>query len=295
MEKSHVRRFIFDKLPIHGAYVELTDVWQTIAVQKEYPDGIKQVLGELLVSNILLTTNVKLKGKIIAQIQNNPKVDLIVSECSNGFQVRATAKYSTSVHQDNQVSYKDCLSHGRLVISIDSNADGKLYQSVVALSGYDLEEILTEYMIQSEQLRTIFVIAYTESKIVGFMLQQLPDADGKMSDDIDRVFMLAETLKHSELLHNNIEVILKRLFEEDDVVLFEPHPINFKCTCSKERVCNMLRSLGKEEALGIIADEGIIRVTCDFCNTAYSFESFDVEAMFSNLLIDNECISQERH
>ena len=92
MEKSHVRRFIFDKLPIHGAYVELTDVWQTIAVQKEYPDGIKQVLGELLVSNILLTTNVKLKGKIIAQIQNNPKVDLIVSECSNGFQVRATAK-----------------------------------------------------------------------------------------------------------------------------------------------------------------------------------------------------------
>lgn len=295
MAKSFVRRFMFDKLPIHGACVELTDVWQTIASQKEYPDGIKQVLGELLASNILLTTNIKLKGKIIAQIQDNPKLDLVVSECSNDLKVRATAKFSNSIHQDNQVSYADCVVHGSLVISIDSNADGKLYQSVVALNGYNLEEILTEYMIQSEQLRTIFVIAYSEAKVVGFMLQQLPDKSGGLAEEVNRVFFLSETLKHSELLHDDLSVLLKRLFDEDDIILYDPHEVEFKCTCSRIRVTNMLRGLGKEEALGIIADEGQISVTCDFCNTIYAFDENDVEDMFSSLGIDIECISKELH
>lgn len=295
MGKSFIRRFTFDRLPIHGACVELTDEWETIAAQKEYPDGIKQVLGELIAANVLLTTNIKLKGKIIAQIQDNPKVDLIVSECSHDLKIRGTARYSTSAHQDTQVSYKDCVHKGSLVISIDSNADGKVYQSVVGLTGYDLEEILTEYMIQSEQLRTVFFIAYSENKIVGFMLQQLPDNNNVYTDDIDRVFMLAETLKHSELLHYDINVILKRLFNEDDVVLYNTHEVEFRCTCSRERVTNMLRGLGLEEATSIIADEGAITVTCDFCNTVYSFNEQDVQDMFNTLHLDIECVSKEIH
>jgi molecular chaperone Hsp33 len=295
MAKSFVRKFIFDKLPIHGAYVELTDVWHTILSQKEYPEGIKRLLGELLVSNVLLTTNIKLEGKIIAQIQDNPKLDLAVSECSNNLKVRATAKFANSAYQDNQISYTDCIEAGALVISIDSNADGKLYQSVVGLNGYNLEEILTEYMLQSQQLRSIFLIAYSESKVAGFMLQQLPDKGGIMTDDIDRVFFLAETLKHSELLHDEIGIILKRLFDEDDVILYDPHLVEFSCTCSRERVSNMLRSLGKNEALGIIADEGLIKVTCDFCNTVYSFDNQNVEDMFNTLCVDIECVSQEVH
>ena len=295
MAKSFVRKFIFDKLPIRGAYVELTDTWHTIAAQKEYPDGIRQLLGEMLVSNVLLTTNIKFEGKIIAQIQGNPKLDLLVSECTNALKVRATAKFSEAIHQDNQISYSHCIKAGTLVISIDSNNDGKLYQSVVSLNGHNIEEILTDYMIQSEQLRTIFVIAYSPKKVVGFMIQQLPDIDKKMEDDIERVFFLAETLKHNELITNEINVILSRLFGEDDVILYEPQEIQFSCTCSRERVSNMLRSLGQEEALSIIADEELINVTCDFCNTVYSFDSQNVEDMFKTLCIDIECVSQEVH
>ena len=295
MTNSFIRRFIFDKLPIHGACVELSDVWQKIASQKEYPDGVRQVLGELLAANILLTSNVKLKGKIIAQIQDNPKLDLVVSECSNDLQVRATAKYSKSVHEDNQVSYKDCLAKGSLVMSIDSDTEGKIYQSVVALSSYNLDEVLTEYMMQSEQLRTIFVIAYSANKVVGFMLQQLPDKNDKHSDDVERIFALIETLKHSELLHLEISAVLKKLFVEDDIILFEKHAVEFRCSCSRERVSNILRSFGIEEASSIIAEEGLITVTCDFCNTVYSFDEHDVSEIFSMLCVDIECISREIH
>lgn len=295
MGNSFVQRFIFDKLPIRGACVDLTDVWQTIAVQKEYTTGIRQVLGELMAANILMMSNVKLHGKIIAQIQDNPKLDLVVSECDHDMHVRATAKFERSVHEDSQVNYNDCIKQGTLVISIDSNNDGKVYQSVVALAGHDLGQVLTEYMLQSEQLRTLFVIAYSENRIVGFMLQQLPDQAGLHEDDINRIFMLADTLTQNELQHYDLNNILHRLFNEDDIVLFDAQKVQFKCTCGRERVTNMLRSLGQEEALSIIADEGSITVTCDFCNTVYSFNEQDVQDMFSTLCVDIECISQEIH
>ena len=165
MKKSFLRRFIFDKLPVRGACVDLTDVWQTISAQKEYPDGVKQVLGELMAANVLMTANIKFEGKIITQIQGNPKFDLVVSECDNELGVRSTAKYEHSVHEDNQVSYLDCMARGSMVISIDSEKDGKLYQSVVALTKLDLGDVLTEYMLQSEQLRAFFVLAYSSSRL----------------------------------------------------------------------------------------------------------------------------------
>jgi molecular chaperone Hsp33 len=295
MNKNLVWRFIFDKLPIRGAYVELTDVWQTIAAQKDYPEGIRQLLGELLVANILMTTNIKLNGKITAQIQDNPKLNLVVSECSNDLQVRATAKFDAITHKDNQVSYTECVTRGSLIISIDSQTEGKLYQSVVPLSGQDLTTVLNDYMLQSEQLCSIFVLAYTDTKIVGFMLQQLPDPNGEHIEDMERVFLLAQTLSKTELLHDEIAIILHKLFNEDDIVLFDPQPATFSCTCSRDKVTNMLRILGKEEAQSIINEQGSIKVTCDFCNTAYEYDANDVELMFSILCFDMESISQEFH
>lgn len=294
MSHSFLQKFIFDKLPIRGAYVVLDDVWQTISKQKEYPDGIRRVLGEMLIANILLTSHLKLNGKMITQIQDNPKLDLVVSECNNLFDVRATAKFSTSAHADNQVSYADCLANGSLVISIDSERDGKVYQSVVALSGLDVSAMIEEYMLQSEQLKSMFMITYAENKIVAFMLQQLPDHAGVYADDIERIFMLANTLSRQELTHDSLELLLNKLFE-DDIVIFDAYPINFRCSCSREKVSNMLRSLGKEEAHSIIKEQGSIEVTCDFCNTVYKFNTADVDMIFSNIAIDMETISNAIH
>lgn len=295
MERSFVRRFLFDQLPVRGAYVELTDVWLTISAQKEYPDGIRQFLGELIAANILMTSSMKLQGKVIAQINDNPKVDLVVSECTHDLKVRATAKFSVGTHKDAQVSYKDCASGGILVISVDSSTDKKRYQSVAVLANHDLATALDEYMIQSEQLKSLFVLVYTESKIVGLMLQQLPDHADKYVDEVARIFVLAGTLTRDELLRDEIDVLLQKIFAEDDIVIFDRQAVTFSCTCSHDKVSGMLLSLGKEEAQSIIAEMGKIEVTCDFCNMHYVFSEQDITDMFSILCVDIESISKEIH
>lgn len=293
--KSYLQRFIFEKLPLRGAFVVLEDAWQTIVSQREYPEGLQQLLGELLAADVLLTSNIKLHGKIAAQIQDNPKLDLAVSECTHDLNVRAMATFTKSSAEDYQLQYEDCINGGMLVISIDSQNDGKLYQSVVALSNSELSYVLNDYMLQSEQLRSFFIFAYTKNKVVGFMLQQLPDPVEAHEEDSKRLFLLANTMTKAELLSNTVAEMLHKLFNEDDIILFDQEEVKFCCTCSREKVTNMLRSLGKDEADSIIADEGIIRITCDFCNTVYVYDSTDVVMIFESLCADMDNVSTEIH
>ncbi|HMT03453.1 MAG TPA: Hsp33 family molecular chaperone HslO [Burkholderiales bacterium] len=292
MIKNFVQSFLFSKLPVRGAYVELTDVWQTISAQKDYPQGVKQVLGELLAANVLITSNLKFNGKIIVQIQDNPKLDIIVSECSNNLNVRATAKFSKNILNNE---YKDIIATGNLVISIDSNSDGKIYQSVISLSSYSISELLDKYMLQSEQLRSVCVIAYTENKIVGFILQQLPEQIDLFTDELLKVFLLAQTLTHDELLTKDLTKILKNLFYEDDITVFNPREVEFSCTCSQNKVTDMLKGLGKKEAQSIIEEIGEVKVTCEFCNMNYTYNIQDIENIFNSQSIDVGVLSKEIH
>jgi molecular chaperone Hsp33 len=269
MAASFIHKFIFDQLPIKGSLVVLQDCWDTITQLQAYPASLQQLLGELVAANVLLTANLKLNGKVICQVQNNPAFNLAVSECSNNLNIRATAKFDPAKLAD--VDYTTLVKHGRLVVSIDSQNEGNLYQSIIAFSGENLAEILNAYMAQSEQLRTWFLLAYTDHKIVGFMLQQLPDTTSQFANDIERVFMLAETLTKSELLHDELTALLNKLFHEDNLRVFEPQMIQFKCSCSRERVSEILRSLGEEEIDSLIAEQGNIVVDCDYCNAKYHY------------------------
>ena len=137
MKLNFIKKFLFDKIPIRGAYLELDSTWAIVKNQKDYPDGIKQVLGELIAVNILLSTNLKIKGKIATQIQNSETIDFIVSECkidSSNIFIRATAKYSNAITQDMQMSYQQCVAKGHLVVSIDLDNDKRIYQSIIAMT-----------------------------------------------------------------------------------------------------------------------------------------------------------------
>lgn len=281
---SYIHKFIFEKLPVKGALVVLDDSWQIIAQQREYPDGLKQLLGELLAANVLLTGNIKLDGKVICQIQDNPHFNLVVCECSNEFIIRATAKF-TAV-DEALIDYSSYLVKGRLVVSIDSKSEGNIYQSIIAFNGDIVGDILNNYMAQSEQLKSWFVIAYSENRVVGFMLQQLPDVHNQFNHEVERIFMLASTLTTHELLHDDLEAILLKLFNEDNINIMLPHQVSFGCSCSRQRVSEILRSLGKDELQHLIAEQGNITVDCDYCNAQYKFTECELSQFVLQLSIE---------
>lgn len=123
-------------------------------------------------------------------------------------------------------------------------------------------------------------LAADGQRAAGLLLQALPGED-RDPDAFNRATTLADTLQDQELLELPVQTLLHRLYHEEDVRLLDGSPVSFRCGCSRERVGEMLRNLGRPEVDSILEDEGRVEVNCEFCNAGYRFDAVDVEQLFT--------------
>ena len=98
-------------------------------------------------------------------------------------------------------------------------------------------------------------------------------------DSWTRAKILVRTTEDHELLDPTLasERLLYRLYHEDGVRAFSPIDIERHCTCSRDRVEDMLRQFDSED-LGDMVKDGHIEVTCEFCNAVYDFDPPELDA-----------------
>ncbi len=155
--------------------------------------------------------------------------------------------------------------------------------------GERLADSLQGYFENSEQLPTRLWLYADAQGASGMLLQRLPGEGGggapaggaEVDDAWRRVQLIGDTLTREELRTLTDREILRRLFNEDDLRLFEPSPVYFRCRCSRERVAGMLQGLGEVETRAVLAERGEVEVRCDFCNRAYVFDAVDVARLFN--------------
>jgi molecular chaperone Hsp33 len=226
-----------------------------------------------------------------------------VAEVQPDLSFRTTAKVVGEVPPAAQLeAMLNVHGKGRCAITLDpkdKKPGQQAYQGVVPLHGdqreplQQLSQVLEYYMLQSEQLDTRLVLAANDQVAAGLLIQRLPvEGEGNLAgtrnedeiglnEDFNRIAHLAATLTQEELLELDVETILHRLFWEEKLVRFEPLTPRFACTCSRERVGSMLKSLGREEIDGILAERGEVEIGCDFCGTQYRFDPVDVGRLFT--------------
>jgi molecular chaperone Hsp33 len=274
-----LQRFLFEGAPIRGEVAHLDATWRAVLERHEYPPVLRRVLGELMAAGALLAATLKFDGSIILQLQGNGPVKLIVVECTSEQTLRATAKWDGELDDDAQLG--TLLGDGRFVITLVPRDGGQSYQGVVAIDPAGVAASLEHYMQTSEQLDTRLWLAAGEERAAGLLLQKLPAREEPDEDSWNRATKLAETITQPELLQLPARNLLHRLYHEEDIRLFEPRPVSFRCSCSPERVAAMLKMLGLAEVRSILAEREMVEVTCEFCNRAYRYDSVDAEQIFA--------------
>lgn len=284
-----LQRFLFEELAIRGEIVQLDSSWQAVMENHDYPQPVKHLLGEMLSAVVLLSATLKFSGKLSLQLQGSGAVSLMIAECTTGQEnevrhLRGIAHYADVIPVG---TLKELAGDGHLVMNLepvgDSGKEKERYQSIVELVGDTLSDALENYLVRSEQLDTELWLASSEQCCGGLLIQRLPANDEvKDQDAWERVHQLSATIKDEELLNLDAQEIIHRLYHEEDVRLFDKEPLKFYCPCSRERVAVMLRSLGYAEVKSIIAEQGDIKVACEFCNHKYEFDAVDAEQLFSS-------------
>lgn len=273
-----LQRFIFEHAPIRGEMVQLAATWQAVTERHEYPAPLRQVLGELMAAGALLAATLKFKGTLILQLHGSGPVKLIVVECTSDHAMRATAKWEGDIPEGD---LRTLLGSGRFAISLVPESGQQSYQGVVDLNADSIAAALEHYMATSEQIATRIWLACDEQRSAGLLLQKLPERESLDDDAWPRAEHLASTVKSDELLGLEPQQLLHRLFHEEDLRVFEPRPVYFRCSCSRDRVVGMLRMLGRDEVRSVIAERGEVEVHCEFCNRRYAFDAVDSEEIFA--------------
>jgi molecular chaperone Hsp33 len=279
-DRDCLHRFVFEGLPIRGHLVHLDASWRALIEHRKYPPAIRDTLGEAVAASLLLAATIKFEGALSLQLQGDGPVHLMLAQCTSGLGVRGLARYREPGPDGSGASAM--FGAGNLTVTLEDEDRTQRYQGIVPVSGERLAESLQVYFENSEQLPTRLWLHADERGAAGMLLQRLPDADGpNVTDAWNRVQLLGDTLTPAELGQLAHFEILRRLFNEDDVRLFDPAPVYFRCRCSRERVAGMLRSLGEQETRSVLLERGDVEVSCDFCNKTYVFDVVDVEQLFA--------------
>lgn len=274
-----LRRFLFEHSPVRGEVVHLDAAWREVLERQDYPEPIRQVLGEALAAVVLLSSTLKFDGVLTLQLQGDGPMYLLVAECASNLTVRGLAKWKGDLADE---TLQDLVGEARLVITIEPEKGKQRYQGIVPLEGPDLSRCIEAYFRTSEQLPTRLWLYSDLQSAGGLLLQQLPEADSPdKAEDWNRLQILADTVTGEEVLGLAEEALLRRLFNEEDVRLFEGAPLAFRCSCTRDRVNAALQMLGRAEVSELAEDHGGLTVRCEFCNRAYPFDAVDVEQLFA--------------
>jgi molecular chaperone Hsp33 len=307
-----LHRFDFEQLPIRGLLIHMDASWRALLEHRDYPTAVRDTLGETVLASALLAATIKFKGQLTLQIKGDGPMPLLVAQCTDGLGVRGLARFRQAPEvMETQVDVAALVGEGQLTVTIESEDLQQRYQGIVPIEGTSLARCIETYFEQSEQLPTRLWLRADENGVAGMLLQRLPtpkllddastevDAEERarkrdeiLDDGWRRVQLIADTLKPEELRGLTDREILRRLFHEDDLRLFDSAPVFFKCRCSRERVMAMLYSLGADEISSVLSEQGKVEVHCDFCNRGYVFDAVDVTQLFAEGSVTGD---QRRH
>jgi molecular chaperone Hsp33 len=272
-----LQHFMFEHASIRGEIIHLHEVYQTIILQQPYPPLVKKMLGEALISCVLLSGSIKFEGEISLQFNGDERLPLIIVQCDNQLNVRACAKYK----QGDNIDYQQAFMNGQMSLSINQYKQTTTYQSIIPIITSSMEENLMSYFAQSEQIPSKVWLAINEESAAGMILQLMPDQNTLQREQFwEYAVQIGQTITQQELLTLDNETILHRLYHETVIRLYDARNVRFKCRCNQTKMKQVLNILGETEIQQLLKEKGHVEICCDFCNQRYVYDPIDIALVF---------------
>ncbi|MBX2858949.1 MAG: Hsp33 family molecular chaperone HslO [Cellvibrionaceae bacterium] len=281
---DQIHRFLFEQNDLRGEIVTLESSFQQAVAHQNLSSGLKQLLGDFLAAVSLLSESMKFEGILTLQARGDGDIPLIMAEATHQGEIRGIIKTKPSCkYAADKPSLQQSLGNAVLSLTIDPSR-GERYQGIVPLNEEQLADCISHYFQQSEQLPSQLWLHSSEEACGGIMLQSLPmqkETDlAQARDTWHTLAQLTQTLSAEELFTLDHETLLYRLYHEYACRVYPAKPLHHACRCSRQRSENAIVSLGKEDALDLVRQQGKVSIDCQFCGQHYHFDSTQVKHLF---------------
>jgi molecular chaperone Hsp33 len=272
-----IQRFMFEHASIRGEIVHLDETYKTIIQQRPYPPMVKKLLGEALVSCLLLAGSIKFDGEISLQFKGDKRLPLLLVQCNHELHLRGYANHQAD---DGSTDYSQAFLEGEMVITIHQHHQTQTYQSVLPIQSLSMADNLMHYFAQSEQIASRVWLAVGDERAAGMLLQLMPEQSSLQREQFwEYAVQIGQTISEHELLTLDNPTILHRLYHETELRLYTARRVRFECRCTEAKMKQVLKVLGKDELNALLKEKGVVEAVCEFCNRHYTFDAIDVALM----------------
>ncbi|WP_258239949.1 Hsp33 family molecular chaperone HslO [Pseudidiomarina homiensis] len=266
-------RYTFSGQDVRGELVQLSSSYQRMIQGHNYPAPVQRLLGELMAATALLSATLKFEGHISLQVQGDGPINFITVNGSHHQDLRGLARVRGTVADDNN-DFRALFGKAVMIITITPD-DGERYQGVVDADAESLAQVIERYFAQSEQLHTRVWLHADGEHAAGMFLQVLPAAGHDLAA-FEHLETLTASMTAHELYALSGEEVLHRLYHQEHLELYAPQQVAFHCGCSRERTLESLAAVHPDELRAILAEDGEIIMTCDYCLAEYRFAEADL-------------------
>lgn len=275
MSADSVIPFGFESIPVRGALIHLSRSWRRMLRDHDYDALVTETLGHAAAATGLIAQSLKFDGAITLQIQGGALLRMLVMQCTSELELRGMASVDDSGEAG---SFAELTGNSHCAVTVD--AGDRPYQGIVAINNESLAASLEHYFARSAQVPSHVALVANEQVAGGLLLQQVPGQQID-EDDWNRLHYLAATLNCEDFAGEAGMTLIGKLFAEDDVRVYRPRDVDFRCRCSAQKTEDVLRMLGEREAKQALEAHGDIEVICEYCGRRRSYDAVDVERLFT--------------
>ncbi|MGB0720154.1 MAG: Hsp33 family molecular chaperone HslO, partial [Bdellovibrionales bacterium] len=269
-----VQPFQLESSALRGRCVRLGSVLDEVLSAHDYPAPVAHLVAETMALTTLLSSMLKYEGVFTLQTKGDGPLGMLVSDMMSNGNVRACASFDAErlshareplsalkTVEGSQNHLAQYLGKGYIAFTVDQGAETERYQGIVELQGASLVDCVQHYFLQSEQIKTGIKMAAGlrdgKWRAGGVMVQMMPEEGGYAAlgnvdeDDWRRAMVLLDSCTDDELLdpdlHSN--VLLRRLYHEEGVRVFDPLPLRHACRCSQDKVEQVVANFGAVDVI----------------------------------------------
>jgi len=274
MSGDTVIPFGFESLPVRGALVQLSRAWRRMLRDHDYDALVMETLGHAAAATGLIAQSLKFDGAITLQVQSSGALQMLVMQCTSDLGMRGMASVADGQAAAN---FAELTTGAHCAVTVDNGE--RPYQGIVEIAEESLAASLEHYFSRSVQVPSHIMLVANDEIAGGILLQQVPGQPID-EDDWNRLQFIAATLATRDFAGEAGIELIGKLFAEDDVRVYEPRPVSFRCRCSARKTEDVLKMLGEDEAREALAEQGRIEVICEYCGHRRHFDAVDVERLF---------------
>ena len=286
---NKIKKYLAYNDSVRVIAIDATDMVQTLREIHNLSNLATGAVGRVaIVSSMIASTLKNDDDRLTVQIKADGPLGMIVVCADKNLNIKgyvSNPEIELPLNSEGKIDVSKGIGIGTLTVIKDIGLKEPYIGTCELLSG-EIGDDFAYYFNVSEQTPSVVSVGVligkngNVEKAGGYIIQPLPECDEKVIDKLESINVKLPSITSLMSEGRTIDDIAINSTGDNDIQTVYEDNVKVKCDCSIERIENTIIALGKEDALNRVKENGILELSCNFCNKKYSFNKEDVINLF---------------